>query len=57
MGQFLILIIFTLLAFSIITICTGGAGLILMPVIGLFLPISYVPAKNLNTAKILNLNK
>ena len=42
--QFIILIIFTLLSFLISAICGGGAGLILMPIIGLFLLISYVPA-------------
>jgi uncharacterized protein len=40
----LIIFITSFLAFSISAICGGGAGLILIPILGQLLPISQVPA-------------
>lgn len=39
-----LLFISSFLAFSLSTICGGGAGLILIPILGWFLPLIYVPA-------------
>ncbi|SFP97393.1 hypothetical protein SAMN04515674_1087 [Pseudarcicella hirudinis] len=43
LSSFIILFICALLAFSLSAVCGGGAGLILMPVLGAFLPVTYVP--------------
>jgi len=40
----IIVLIVSFLAFSISAICGGGAGLMLIPVLGLLLPVSQVPA-------------
>src|SRR6478609_7850757 len=40
----LIIFICSYLAFSISAICGGGAGLILIPILGRLLPVSQVPA-------------
>lgn len=40
----IVVLIVSFLAFSISAICGGGAGLVLIPVLGLLLPVSQVPA-------------
>jgi uncharacterized membrane protein YfcA len=40
----IVLFLCTLLAFSLSAVCGGGAGLLLMPVIGLYLPSAQLPA-------------
>lgn len=44
MLSLLVLFVFSFLAFSISAICGGGAGLMLIPLLGNLLPISQVPA-------------
>ncbi len=41
---FTVIFIISFLAFSLSAICGGGAGLILIPILGRFLPVTQVPA-------------
>src|SRR6478609_5411199 len=43
MTVFLLIFLCSFIAFSLSAVCGGGAGLLLMPALGLYLPISYVP--------------
>lgn len=44
MGLLIIMLLVSFLAFSISAICGGGAGLMLLPILGKLLPIGQVPA-------------
>lgn len=43
-GAFICIVVAATIAFALSALCGGGAGLVLMPLLGLWLPISEVPA-------------